>query len=232
MAGIDERALARKVSRTTPWWRAFRNLPLYWLHQRLRYMDTSERWFHLALNMLLWVGVFITLLVAGYGKPKWLIAIYSLLISRSINYIFNDNLWVGLMHSFTFVKNPGLARMASYLAASQDRLSRCPSIHAYALYGGIVRNKFHAKSDLDVRYVRSPGFYNAIAANMCAARERVIAVVNRIPLDLNVGDSVAFLDKMRDDEPPVILKDSEGKLAAKYKNISHIDAVLSQLLRR
>jgi hypothetical protein len=221
-----QKVLAQKERRTRPWWRAFRNLPIYWLHQRIRYMDMSERWFHLTLNLILWCVVF---WMIGWGEPWWLAAMVSFMIARSLNYIFNDNLWVGLMHSFTFVRNPGWDRMLSYLATSQERMSRCPSIHACALYGGIVRQKFHDKSDLDVRYVRRVGFYNAIAANVCAVRERVIAMLCRIPLDSYVGDSVGFIDKMRDDEIPLVLKDIEGLLLRKYGPTIAVEQTLTNL---
>jgi hypothetical protein len=199
-------------------WRAFRNFPVSWLHQRWLYMDKSERIFHIALNALA------ALLFYGFFTLSGLFEIWThrliaaLVSARTLSWFLNDHFWGLLLVSLPFVKNPGIMRFCKYLEYSRDRAFSCKSLSAYALYGGLTRGKFHPKSDIDVRYIRKPGFWNAISCLSFAARERAIALFSKIALDLYVGDSIRFLDKMSKDEIPVPLKDDEGLLSSRFGN--------------
>lgn len=198
------------------WWRAFRNIPVFWMHQRTTYMDKSELIFHLALNFLATVLIYFILFAAGCFSGQWVRLLIAAIMARTLSYLFNDHFWGGLLVSFNRVRNCGAEQIRQYLIDSETRLSKCHSIHACTVYGSIVRGEFHDKSDLDVRYIRQPGFLNAISALAFAARERVIAFFTRTPLDSYVGDTEKFLYKMRDDEVPIIIKDSDSKMVKKY----------------
>lgn len=198
------------------WWRAFRNIPVFWMHQRTTYMDKSERLFHIAVNILIALIVFFVISMVGFVSDQWLRILISLVAARTVSYFLYDHFWGGLLVSFDFVKNCGTEEIRQYLIKSRERLSRCLSISTCTVYGSMVRGEFHDKSDLDVRYIRQPGFFNAILALSFAARERVIAFFTRVPLDSYVGDSDNFLNKMRDDEIPIIIKDSDGNMGKRY----------------
>ena len=199
------------------WWRAIRNIPVFWLHQRTTYMDKTELFFHLILSLIIMLVLYCFLYVQGFFYSHWVRILVAVIGARTLTYLFNDHFWGGLLVSFGFVKNCGKNSIRKYLIDSQRRISRCNSIHSYNVYGSLVRGEFHSKSDLDVRYIRRPGFISALAANILAGKERVIAFFKRIPLDLFVGDNVEFLDKMRHDEIPIVIKDEEEMMSKKYK---------------
>jgi len=197
-------------------WRAFRNIPVFWIHQRTTYMDRSELIFHVVSNFLAASIIYTILSFLGYFSRQWVTILIAVIGARTLSYLFNDHFWGGLQVSFDFVKNCGLEQICVYLIKSTKRLSKYNSISACMVYGSIVRGEFHDKSDLDVRYIRRSGFLNAISALSFAVRERIIAVFTQIPLDLYVGDTVNFLKKIRDDETPIIIKDSDGSMFKKY----------------
>lgn len=196
-------------------WRALRNFPVAWLNQSMTYMDRSELCFHLAINIFLFL-VFFFLLKWTTSLQFLFLVVFSSISARTTNLVFNDHFCELVIFSFDSCRNGGRDRVAKYFIKSAKRLSKCKSIHACAIYGSIARNKFHEKSDLDIRYVRCPGFLTAIYALSFAVRERVIALFAWIPLDLYVGDSVNFLNKMRSDEIPVVIKDANGQMLTKY----------------
>jgi len=200
------------------WWRAYRNIPVFLLHQRTTYMDKSERIFHSSMNFLTALVLYLGFLSVDLFSNQWLRIFISLICARTISYFFNDHFWGGLLVSFDSVKNCGTERIRKYLIESQKRLSNSHSIYICTVYGSIIRGEFHDKSDLDVRYIRRPGFLNAISALSFAARERVIALFTRIPLDLYVGDSEKFLNKMREDEIPIVIKDTDGRMPRRCQN--------------
>mgnify|MGYP001294621197 CR=1 FL=1 len=49
-----------------------------------------------------------------------------------------------------------------------------------------------------------------------SARERLIALLARQPLDVYLVDDIPFLRRMRPDEPPVFLKKNDPRLEGAY----------------
>ncbi len=213
-------------ARKRGWWRPIRNIPVFWLHQRTRYMDKTELAFHIFLNLLVASIIFAVLGLVHYPLSLGFRITISILAARTLSYIFNDLFWGGLQNSFSFVKNAGMERIKKYLISAQRRVLKCNAIDSFSIYGSIVRKEFNNNSDIDARYIRNPGIINGIIAVSFAARERVIAFFCRIPLDLYVGDSLKFLDKLRDDEIPIVMKDKNGLLARKYGRIRRFEEFL------
>jgi predicted nucleotidyltransferase len=216
-----------------PWkkgrWRAFRNIPIFWVHQRTTHLDPSELAFHITLN-LTGTGL-LFLLFSGLPvleSPWWRLAV-AFVIVRTASWMLNDHFWGGLQVSFPFVWNRGLASFTGYMAGAAKRLQKTEAVTACYVYGSLVRGEFHRKSDLDMLYVRRPGFSNALRATSFAARERVIAFFTRVPLDLYVGDSIQSLQRYRADEPPLVLKDDAGITRTHYKEWVMLDAYLTQM---
>ena len=197
-------------------WRAFRNIPVFWIHQRTTNLDRSELIFHITLNLFAAIVIFFILSIIGIFSVLWQRIFIALILTRTFSWILNDHFWGGLQVSFSFVKNCGEERFCQYLIDVSKRLSECNAIYACFVYGSLVRNEFHRKSDLDVLYIKRSGFISTVSALSFAVRERVIALFARIPLDLYVGDSKDFLKRYRDDEIPIIIKDGDGSMVKKY----------------
>lgn len=197
-------------------WRAFRNIPVFWVHQRTTNLDKSELVFHLVLNLFAAVLIFTLFSSFEVFDKLWIRGVIALAGARTASWILNDHLWGGLLVSFSFVKNRGPQSFIRYMAGSAQRLALCSSISTCLVYGSLVRGQYHLKSDLDILYIRRPGLANAVTALSFAVRERLIALLTRIPLDLYVRDSSNAFKRYRDDEVPIVIKDDTGAAAAFY----------------
>lgn len=215
-----------------PWkkgrWRAFRNIPVFWMHQRTTNLDRSELVFHLTLNLLIVFTIYLLFSLAGAFSHVWPRILVSIIIARTLSWVLNDHFWGGIQVSFAFVSNRGAESFLTYLINSSERVSKFRPIYGCLVYGSLVRGKFHKKSDLDVLYVRRPGFMNGVLALCFALRERIISFFTRIPLDLYVGDSEKSLEKYRDDEIPIIIKDDSGELFQRYQNYIHFNNFIQE----
>jgi predicted nucleotidyltransferase len=175
-------------------------LAVAWTFQGLLYMDATERWFKIALDILLTALLGILLSVWFHWYVAWLVA---LVIAHSLNFLFNAQLW-GLLKHFNLVRT-SRTEFDEYLERLSERIRAEPSIQWAAAYGSLVRGEWKETSDLDVRLVRKPGLWNGLRACWFSLSERTRALVSKFPLDLFVLDDPGMLTLMRDDEPPLDL---------------------------
>jgi predicted nucleotidyltransferase len=100
----------------------------------------------------------------------------------------------------------------------KNRINNDDCISGLLLFGSVARGEWHYRSDLDMRIFRRIGFLNGIKALFVLWRERVIAVIQKQPLDIYLADDIDFLKKMRDDELPIFFKKMDSRLENKYPN--------------
>jgi predicted nucleotidyltransferase len=193
------------------------NLPRGWAHQGFFYLDHTQRVGRVVFEIV--PTVFLAWLIAGIGgiprSPLWLWCA-SLLITHTLNWVFNGNWWAGMLFAFPHLRNPGDRASCIYLNRMADRLRNDPAISGVLIFGSVARGQWHERSDLDMRLLRRPGIRNGIAGVLVLARERGIAFWTRQPLDIYLVDDVAFLRRMREDEPPVFLKKEDPRLDLAY----------------
>jgi L-malate glycosyltransferase len=149
----------------------------HWTFQSLFYMDRTERWFKLSLDLGLTVLLWSVL-------HQWLTAF---LIAHSLNFFFNGQLW-GLL------KHYGLVHWAyddfnAYVDELAQRARRESSIQSLCVYGSLARGEWNDQSDLDARLLRKPGPVNGLRSCLFLLAERTRALVKRFPLDLYVLDN-------------------------------------------
>lgn len=187
-------------------YRAIRNLPVGWVLQIIHSTDTTERWVRICLEMLL-----IALLWGGLDyfmvfEARFANLFSAIVIVHSLSWYFVGNFWVYMLDSFLWVKNPGMEEVVKYVEFVRRVFLRAGSVDAILIYGSMCRRMFHGRSDLDLRVVRSPGMINGIWAVLVGILVRIPASLRRIPVDLQVVDSMRFLDKqMREEEHPIIV---------------------------
>lgn len=193
-----------------------------WIHQGFTYLDKTEMYCRIVWESALFLFTGIWLLrIAGLDIIR--AGVVSFFIVHTLNWIFNYNFWTCMTFTFPQIKNPGNAATIRYLEKLQKRMIKYNAVGGCMLYGSISRQKWHNKSDLDMRILRKPGLLNAIAGYLIVFSERVLAVFSMQPLDLYLADSTAFLLKMRTDEFPVFLKNSDERLYHQYKTRSSTD---------
>lgn len=170
----------------------------HWLFQGMLYMDATERWFKVGLDVLLTVLAAIPLRHWFHGRSAWAVA---LPLAHSLNFLFNGQVWGVLKHY-------GIGRLSRagfhpYLCQLARRIGNEPSILWAGVYGSLIRGNWSPTSDLDIRLVRKPGLINALRACLFVLVERSRALIHRFPLDIYVLDDSRQLAAMREDGWPL-----------------------------
>lgn len=198
-------------------WRCFRNLPVFWAHQRMLYMDKTELIYHIILNVLLWGVSYVAINIYLKGNKPWQSLLFAAAIARTISFVFINNFWNSMLRSFSWVPVAVPGKKKEYLVKLQKRAQKCSGIEGTLLFGSAARGEMKRQSDIDIRFIRKKGFKNIGAAFLFITGERLRALFQRIPLDSYMGDTLGFLDKMDRDDIPVIIKDETQALERKYK---------------
>jgi len=167
-----------------------------WLFQGILYMDKTEKVFKLTLDLLL------TMIFMLVGISL----IESIVISHTINWIFNGQVWV-IFKNLKTLRTPK-RKFKKYLTRLRIHVGSEPSIVWAGVYGSLVRGEFKETSDLDVRLIRKPGLINGVRACIFVMKERTWATFHKFPLDIYVGDNFGFIQRMNE-QPTIIYKIEE-----------------------
>lgn len=208
----------------------FRN----WAHQGFTYLDCTERFYRIIWELV--PAMFFYWLMTTFGASVWVSVIVALLLAHTLNWIVNDNFWTCIQFTLPNLLNPGNDKTKEYLAGMQDRMRRHESVGGCMIYGSLSRGVWQNKSDLDIRILRRKGIVYGLCAYIVVWEERLIALVKGQPLDIYMADSEEFLERMRSDEYPIFLKNSDTRLKMLYgeaieADFSVIDS-LNELARR
>jgi predicted nucleotidyltransferase len=193
-----------------------------WIHQGFTYLDKTEMFYRIIWELVPFL-IFFSTFYAFTESHIYMIVIISFLLGHTLNWIFNFNFWTCLCFTFPSLKNPGNDKTIKYLMKLQKRMLKEDCIGGCMIYGSLSRGVWHIKSDLDMRILRKPGFSNGFKAYLIVFKERIIAVWHKQPLDVFMADSIKFLDKVRDDEFPIFLKNEDQRLVERYKSNDRSD---------
>lgn len=175
----------------------------HWIFQGMPYMDSSERWFKIGLDLVstILIGLFLAIYL------PWLTAfLIAFLLSHTLNFLFNGHLWAALR--FFGVAFYNFEEFKNYLGKLSNRIESEYCFFYAAAYGSIVRKEWDRYSDLDIRLVRNRGFINCLRACTFVLKERTRALLTAFPLDIYVFDDFNSLSRLRDDEIPKIIRKS------------------------
>jgi predicted nucleotidyltransferase len=176
-----------------------------WIFQGMLYADKTERSFRLLIDLIL---IFLLFPVISYLISNlYIVFVLSFFIAHTINWVFNGQLFV--LGRYLGIKPNKQNEFLDYLNELKIRVERESSIQFVAAYGSMSREELSDTSDLDVRIIRKDGVINGIRACLFGFKERSKALFNRFPLDLYVIDSKNQLSKMRSDEEPIIIYNTQ-----------------------
>ena len=181
---------------------------MHWTFQSLFYMDPTERWFKITLDLVLTLLGGIVLRVWLHWQVAWLIAF---VVAHTLNFLFNGQLW-GVLKHYGMVSHT-YEEFYRYVQGLGERIEREPSVRYAVVYGSLSRRQWSPSSDLDARIVRHPGIVNGVRACWFLLRERSYALIARFPLDVYVLDSESALGKLCPDEHAIRLDGSTSAFA-------------------
>jgi hypothetical protein len=176
---------------------------MHWTFQSLFYMDPTERWFKITLDLVLTLLGGIVLCVWLHWQVAWLIAF---VVAHTLNFLFNGQLW-GVLKHYGMVSHT-YEEFYRYVQGLGERMGRETALRYGVIYGSLSRRQWSPSSDLDARIVRYPGFVNGVRACGFLLRERSRALIARFPLDVYVLDSENALKKLCSDENAIRLDGS------------------------
>jgi hypothetical protein len=144
----------------------------HWIFQGIPYMDPSERWFKIGLDLVstILIGLFLAI------KFPWLTALLTaFLLSHTLNFLFNGHLWAGLR--FFGVAFYNFEEFKNYWGKLSNRIQSEHCLIFAAAYGSVARKERDRYSDLDIRLVRNSGFVNCLRACFFVLKERTRALI-------------------------------------------------------
>ena len=173
---------------------------IHWAFQSIMQMDVTEKAFKLTIDLFFTI-LFSVLLITW--MPIFAAIMSAFLFAHTINFLLNGQIYV-VLKNFGDIEHE-LTEYDEYIEEMKIRLQTEPSIRWAAIYGSMARNELKKTSDLDIRFIRKPGFLNGLRSCMFVLLERTRANLNRFPIDFLIFDIPHPLKKMRSDESPVIL---------------------------
>lgn len=156
----------------------------YWLHQSNRYMNIIELLHRWTLEALVFVPALFLLLQA---LPPTSAAMAAFLVSHSFSATFNGHPFALLAHDLFWLQLYDTRPVFfTYIDEMRIRLEKKnPNYLAGAVFfGSLSRGKFKKTSDLDIRFIPKPGFFNRIRCAHLVFQERIHACLSGFPLDI------------------------------------------------
>ena len=182
-----------------------------WVFQGMRYMNLYEIGLKMLLNVVI-ASLFIFLMLER--TSAFSVIIISIVISHTINWIINGHFFVLMRYVAPIPKTE--LEFESFIGKLKKAALEWKSIDSVAIYGSYCRGNLHEFSDLDVRVITHPGYFNAAKGALFCFLQRAIAFVSIFPLDIYCIDKTSSLNRMRNDEMPFILFDHSGRTSDLY----------------
>ena len=188
-------------------YRAFRNIFIGWVTHSNHGRDKTERFVHWFMEVLIWFLIFIGLSkVSSLHFLNWQTFAISFFITHTLWWGINGNLHVYFLDSFKCVGNAGIHKIVDYISWVSNEMIKTEAVDAVLIYGSFCRSSFHNRSDLDLRIIRRINAPNTVKLFFLSIYARVVSFYIGVPTDLQVVDSMDFLNvQMRKDEHPIVV---------------------------
>ena len=178
-----------------------------WVLQAVHVLDKRERIFRIFLELLF---LFPTIVIyALIDIDSIIYAIVYFILVHTLFYLFNSSWLVGYREVNKKFKGKGIQSIIDFSNYVKEDIKYCDN-NAVLLYGSLPRKKYHNRSDLDIRIIRSSN--NNVKLFFKAIKYRAVGIWKyKIPVDLKVVDSMDYLKKeMRDDEHPIVISEKDS----------------------
>jgi predicted nucleotidyltransferase len=202
-------------------------MPVGWICHANHGRDKTERAFHWICEIVfLCIGAAAVSLLGIRTDSFVVIA----LLIHTTWWIINGNFHVYVLDSFKFIRTRPKTEVAEFARFAAQLASGNVVARSVLIYGSACRNKFHERSDLDLRIVRTSGsIFATVDLLVRAVKLRIVSLWKGIPTDLQVVDSYEFLnEQMRADELPIVVWVREGDIHPKQGLSLHAFEHISQ----
>lgn len=197
-----------------------------WLFQGMRYMETGERYLKIACTLIPSL-VIVIIIIKAKGGILLSEIVLSFIFCHTLNWIFNGHIFV-LMRYLPIKSKMTIDKMKSFINDIYKRSCGVDFLQAILIFGSLSRGEIGSTSDLDVRIMRQKGAGKTFKAYLFTIRLRFLAFIKRFPLDVYTFGDISYLQRLRKDEPPVIVIDN-GFVEKYYNNYSYYQDILNEL---
>ncbi len=189
------------------WCRRALIILINWTHQSFLYLNNYERGVKASFELVIASLTLVAWITISRLELTLTAIILALAFAHTLDWTFNG-------HLFALLKILGLhstpqQEFIDYIADLELRASRNRGISWVACYGSLARSQLSQQSDLDVRVRQKPGFINGFRTALFVTRERGTALLARFPIDIYAISRPTQLDRLRDDELPIVIYDSK-----------------------
>lgn len=189
-----------------------------WLMQGITHADKSERFYKILFTLLF--GIIFSMVV-NFLKPNDMMnsIIIGFLMSHTLNWLINNNFYVLLIHRIKWLKT-SKGDLFNHLDSMQERLRKINGddwlLYSVSL-GGICNGTLNNHSDIDVSLIRKPGLLNMCKAVVFYVKEKKIADLNGVPLDIFICDSPQnCILRSKFQKNPIVLSDQNTSIDSFY----------------
>ena len=199
----------------------------YWLFQGTYYMNWIERLHRFILEVLF--SVLVWAVLCPIESEGWRLA-GAFLVAHTANMVLNGHIFALFKHDLYwggFYKQWN--DFAAYVVGIQQRLYKrpCLGLDQAAVFGSLSHGHFNDCSDLDLRFIAHPGFWNGWRVAHRVFEERLRALSTGFPIDIYMFHSQSELgQKMNlERENPIVIY-TAGKPRT---NVSDFDKFVPQM---
>ena len=186
-----------------------------WLFQGIIHADKTEKIYKILFTFMFSVG-FYFLLKYAFNIPVVWTVLFGFILGHTFNWLVNGSFYAILVHRLLILKLIK-KNLFIYLANFVNRLEGKDFILYCALFGSICTGELKDSSDIDVSLVRKRGFINSFKALFFILKEKKLADLHGIPLELFLSDSPENSKKRFGGEHnPVVIYDPENNLNKYY----------------
>jgi predicted nucleotidyltransferase len=141
----------------------------------------------------------------------------SLIMAHSLSFLCNGHVFAMLTHDlFWYSPYKDKNKFLRYLDSMYERMNTLQPayIEGVVFFGSLARGVFRETSDLDVRFIAKPGFWNGIKSSHLVFHERFRALLAGFPIDTYMFASEKEVRSKMDvqNEHPVSLYNSDDNL--------------------
>lgn len=187
-----------------------------WLSQGIIHADKTEKIYKIlfsTVSSLIFFFIFIAYFKISLGKS----ILAGVFLGHTLSWVINGNFNVIVVHRL-FLSNLDRQNAFHYLESLADRLNGNQSILYATTHGSICTGNLKPSSDIDVALVRAKGFKNALRALFFVTREKKIADLKGIPLEIYLIDNPgAAIDRFQAEQNPVVIYDPKNTVDQYYR---------------
>lgn len=187
-----------------------------WVFQSIPHADGTEKLYKISFTLLFWV-CFYFLFEYFSNFSQFANLIIGFIVAHSLNWIVNGNFYNLLIHRLMFAKL-NKKDLFEYIELLEQKMKGQDWALYAASFGSVCRGELKDSSDIDISIVRKPGFRNGILSIWFSLKEKKIADMKGIPLEIYISDSPAdSINRFGAEKNPVIIYDPENTIDKLYQ---------------